>query len=729
MKYARRRGQYEVLLDPDEVKERTVQRYLMGQSVWYGVGLVATVVLLAFACFPNDLLLPSHTSSSHDHHTIPTLLSVVHPETGDYLWALKNPLYERLQQASIVPYDNAISDGEPIVFVDLPRLRLDKTQIKVRDSLTLSWTLGHDGLGKTLLKENDVIALYCGSQRLTIAATATNLKSKRFVDAATVAQARATSQKHDLRITTASLHQQPNQQQQWHFPSFPVQRFEVCEFALLQAQVAEKKHKRHKSSSHHDDRPVYTLLGTSEPLEMESARTIPTAIHLALGDNPSEMVVQFVGGNKDIHDIPSDNEEGKPVAQFSKQQGGKDKEIQKASGTSHTYTVEDMCESPANITEVGKFQPPGMIHVVRLTDLEPNTVYEYKVGLTHGQGITWSDSFVFTSAPPVGDAAPYSYLVYGDQGCPANGWGQGGQWVADMTTREVLNPKDKNLPIRAIHHFGDLAYARGAGHIWDEWFNMISPFAPKVPLMVAVGNHEYDHTSGGGQGKDPSGVLAEDGYRPMWGNFHNDSGGECGVPTANFFTMPNGTNSNKVFWYSYAFGSVHTTVISTEHDLGPGSVQHEWILADLQSVDRQKTPWLVVEGHRPMYESQMNWADNAVGIARRYQLDDVLRAYKVDLVLSGHYHSYLRTCDGLYNSQCNSPGSPMHITIGSAGAALTEVDTFSNNWTDKLIVKFGYGRITVANASAMLFEFVHAGAANDTEAGEVQDHVWIQRER
>jgi len=97
-----------------------------------------------------------------------------------------------------------------------------------------------------------------------------------------------------------------------------------------------------------------------------------------------------------------------------------------------------------------------------------------------------------------------------------------------MTAREVLNPKDETKQIRAIHHFGDLSYANGAGHIWDEWLNMISSFTTKVPLMVAVGNHEYDHLTGGGKGKDPSGVLSDDGYAPVWGNFHNDSGGEFG---------------------------------------------------------------------------------------------------------------------------------------------------------------------------------------------------------
>jgi acid phosphatase type 7 len=92
----------------------------------------------------------------------------------------------------------------------------------------------------------------------------------------------------------------------------------------------------------------------------------------------------------------------------------------------------------------------------------------------------------------------------------------------------------------------------------------------------------------------------------------NDSGGECGVSVAKRFSMPgtdflagaedatNGTaggddgqepddaglvpgpaanrhhiDSNPPFWYSYDYGSVHFTVISTEHDLEEGSEQYK----------------------------------------------------------------------------------------------------------------------------------------------------------
>ncbi|PNH06496.1 putative inactive purple acid phosphatase 9 [Tetrabaena socialis] len=54
------------------------------------------------------------------------------------------------------------------------------------------------------------------------------------------------------------------------------------------------------------------------------------------------------------------------------------------------------------------------------------------------------------------------------------------------------------------------------------------------------------------------------------------------------------------FWYSFEYGSVHFTVISTEHDLTAGSKQRRWLEADLEGVDRCRTPWLVVALHRPM---------------------------------------------------------------------------------------------------------------------------------
>ena len=247
--------------------------------------------------------------------------------------------------------------------------------------------------------------------------------------------------------------------------------------------------------------------------------------------------------------------------------------------------------------------------------------------------------------------------------------------------------------------------------------------------MIGVGNHEYDHTTGGANGKDPSGVTTDDGFMPSWGNFGMDSGGECGIPTSKRFTMPTllSPPSNGVFWYSYDYATVHTVMISTEHNLTKGSAQYAFLQQDLATVNRAVTPWVVVEMHRSMYESEAYVEQMKVAKGLRDQIEDLLVQHSVDLVLSGHYHAYLRTCDGLYRYNCHR-GGPTYITVGTAGAALDIAELYPQSWTAQFIQQqYGFGRITVHNASAMHFEFVVAGPEESTETGTVQDDVWIQR--
>jgi hypothetical protein len=86
-----------------------------------------------------------------------------------------------------------------------------------------------------------------------------------------------------------------------------------------------------------------------------------------------------------------------------------------------------------------------------------------------------------------------------------------------------------------------------------------------------------------------------------------------------------------------------------------------------------------------MYHVEAVWAQNAVGIGMRWEFEDLLHDYDVDLYLSGHYHSYLRTftCDGLFRDQCGT-GGPTHITVGAAGASLdvAELYRYLNSWDE-----------------------------------------------
>jgi hypothetical protein len=77
-------------------------------------------------------------------------------------------------------------------------------------------------------------------------------------------------------------------------------------------------------------------------------------------------------------------------------------------------------------------------------------------------------------------------------------------------------------------------------------------------------------------------------------------------------------------WYSFESGPVHFVSLLTETDLGEGLLgpiekakgnvngpfgkpnqQVDWLKADLASVDRQKTPWVVVGLHRPWVRAKL----------------------------------------------------------------------------------------------------------------------------
>mmetsp|Transcript_13572 Transcript_13572/g.22119 ORF Transcript_13572/g.22119 Transcript_13572/m.22119 type:complete len:201 (+) Transcript_13572:1079-1681(+) len=175
--------------------------------------------------------------------------------------------------------------------------------------------------------------------------------------------------------------------------------------------------------------------------------------------------------------------------------------------------------------------------------------------------------------------------------------------------------------------------------------------------------------------------------------------------------------------YSYDQSLAHTVMLSSEHNMTFGSSQYVWLEKDLAAVNRTITPWLVVEMHRPMYNSRLNWMDLMVSAGMQNEIEDLLYTYHVDLVISGHYHSYFRSCDGLYSHKCAN-GGPTYITVGTGGAPLDGNTTLliPNHYTEFFDKEhFGVGRASVFNATSMHWEFV-------TVVGNVTDEVWLTRD-
>jgi len=93
-------------------------------------------------------------------------------------------------------------------------------------------------------------------------------------------------------------------------------------------------------------------------------------------------------------------------------------------------------------------------------------------------------------------------------------------------------------------------------------------------------------------------------------------------------------------WYSLELGMIHWVFVSGYEDFSAGSPQQAWLEADLASVDRAITPWLVVSFHEPFMNS--NKAHQGEGNALQAALESLFVVAKTDVVFSGHVHGACR---------------------------------------------------------------------------------------
>jgi hypothetical protein len=431
------------------------------------------------------------------------------------------------------------------------------------------------------------------------------------------------------------------------------------------------------------------LVAATDKVTFVDGAKAPLHAHLALTGDASEMRVQWTTGVQYT-----------PTVEYGPCDGGKLDRL--STGTSRTYQASDMCGPPANLS--AHFIHPGYMHDVILTGLQPNTKYCYRYG---SPGFSYSKEKTFVSSLPPGTPQPFKFVTYGDMGTSRP---PGGQATAELVHREV-----EENGVALILHVGDLSYSMGVAYEWDKWMSLIEPYASRVPYMINVGNHEQEHKFGGE--KDPSHAPGI-GFHPIWGNYGDDSGGECGMPVYNRFHMPDNKNGNQPWWYSFEYGLVHFTVFSTEHNFTRGSPQHAWLLGDLTSVDRSRTPWLVLATHRPMYTSQRIPPDYKVSTHLRQVLEPLFHETKVNLLIAGHIHSYERTC-AVYQERCVGSGGVTHVVVGTGGTDVEDSGTWKFDWSKHFEAVNGYGRVTVANSSSLLWEFVR------NQDNHVTDSVWI----
>lgn len=473
----------------------------------------------------------------------------------------------------------------------------------------------------------------------------------------------------------------------------------------------------------------YHCVGESAHVEMEHGHAEPVQIHLALTGTPGAMRVTWTSGISFHQHIHYGHKPGKLTNHTE--------------ATTATYSADDMCSAPARTVAARWFRHPGYIHAGVMTGLQRGKTYYYTVGSKYGL-VSRVLSFKYPAIPV---SKPQNFFLFGDLGqgvmeeLPDGAPAEREYTRVDYRSRlsftsnaTVINRIQQDLDeddtgsYAAAVHVGGLSYATGRTFIWDQFGALIEPVASRIPYMVAVGNHEYDYLVGG-PGHDLSGSAAADanGWHPPQGNYGNDSMGECGVPAAKRFLMP--SNGNQLFWYSFKIGLTHHIVLSSEHNCSLHSPMHKWLIHELRNnVNRTETPWLLVHLHRPLYASENYPAEGKAMVLLRECLEHTLMKHHVDLVVSGHYHAYERSCP-VYKSECRVDeayaSAPTYLMLGSGGAELDDIDytdeptSTGTSWSERRLQEYGYGRLHVHNASHAHFEFVRALDR------QVADEVWV----
>jgi len=292
-------------------------------------------------------------------------------------------------------------------------------------------------------------------------------------------------------------------------------------------------------------------------------------------------------------------------------------------------------------------------------------------------------------------------------------------------TRDYLSKVYEDMDI--VYHIGDIGYADDAflhgnptefkyEKAFNTYMNTIEPMAASRPYMVLPGNHEAECHSPACQ-VDPNRIEKLSNF-----SAYNHR-----------FKMPyaaSGGTSN--MWYSFNVGPVHFVSIDTETDY-PGAPNDEytlkrknghfgnqlgWLKQDLQKAvdNRDKQPWVIVSGHRPMYT--INNA-NAKGEPQQDSailqtaIEDLLFDHQVDMYLAGHVHSYERQSP-VYNNFAEpsyvNPKFPVHIVTGAAGCdeghtsyAKAPNVTWNKYRNDK---QWGITTMTVYNTTHLLWQFL-----------------------
>ncbi|MGJ8636230.1 MAG: metallophosphoesterase [Phycisphaerales bacterium] len=260
---------------------------------------------------------------------------------------------------------------------------------------------------------------------------------------------------------------------------------------------------------------------------------------------------------------------------------------------------------PAALTQSAVDTALTTEHSVTLSGLTPDTTYYYAVG-SSTQTLAGGDAeHSFRSAPIAGTPKPVRVWVVGDAGVGSPG-------ARDVRDAYLAHAADHPADIWLM--LGDNAYLLGSDSDFQtRMFDIYPSILRTTVSWPTIGNHD---------------VL--DSQRPYF----------------DIFTLPDtaqagGVASNTELYYSFEYANIHFICLDTTlSDFTAGSPMLDWLAADLAATTQD---WAIAYFHHPPYSDGHDSDEEDELIEVRENIIPILEAGGVDLVLSGHSHSYERS--------------------------------------------------------------------------------------
>jgi len=359
---------------------------------------------------------------------------------------------------------------------------------------------------------------------------------------------------------------------------------------------------------------------------------------------------------------------------------------------------------------------------------------------------------------------------------------------------EVVSMFEKYERYSSIIHLGDFSYASNSGMCWAnelqiesrcmyncsadmkcegrsrqkeencrKWKSFESRFSSissNNAVMTTMGNHDNDIQW----------------YLRHFPPFSNSMPNTKQEDSSSEFLKLNGLLSNEMkgapaskqqaivnmllpecIFYSYNVGLVHFVSIQTEDNainpyersldesdsltkeeelrfnqhFGKDSAQYQWLLKDLESVDKSKTPWIVLFTHRPMFHSSSHHPNCAANsdwyrCYFRHLYHAIYEKYGIHLVLSGHSHHYSRSHPmrlDARNNPISANNSPVYIVNGVGGMDIDEGFGPQPEWVAfRSDEYYGFGTLMVHNETHMQWDFVDAATGKTMDTATISNY-------